>query len=81
MNRAPEMAEICRELEMKNLLNLNNLLIITASLLLLAVNWLAFHDFHESHTVRDWLMLAASVLVFFKFARELQRRKPGEAAR
>jgi hypothetical protein len=45
-----------------------------ATLLLLFVNWLAFHDFREPHTVRDWLMLSASVLVFIQFAREIWRR-------
>jgi DNA-binding CsgD family transcriptional regulator len=62
---------ISKELEMKNFLNLNNLLVLTASLLLLFVNWLAFHDFGESHTVRDWLMLIASALIFLKFVKEL----------
>jgi hypothetical protein len=61
---------INEELEMRNFLSLNHLLVLVASLLLLFVNWLAFHDFHEAHTVRDWLMLIASVLVFFKFASE-----------
>lgn len=61
---------ISKELDMKNLLKPNNLLVITVSLLLLFVNWLAFHDFREIHTVRDWLMLIASALVFLKFARE-----------
>ncbi len=56
---------------MKKLLNLNNLLLLAASLLLLFVNWLAFHDIREPHTVRDWLMLLASALVFLEFAREL----------
>jgi hypothetical protein len=31
----------------------DNLLMIGAGLLLLVVNWLAFHDFREAHTVRD----------------------------
>ena len=53
---------------MKNLLNLDNLLMLITSLLLLFVNWLAFHDMREAHTVRDWLMLVASVIVFLKFA-------------
>ena len=52
------------------MLNADTLLMIAASLLLLVVNWLAFHDFGEAHTVRDWLMLLASVLVFVQFARE-----------
>lgn len=69
---------ISKELEMKHLLNLNNLLVLITSLLLLFVNWLAFHDFREAHTVRDWLMLSASVLVFFKFAREFWNRHFGQ---
>jgi hypothetical protein len=56
------------------MLNTDNLVMLFASLLLLIVNWLAFHDFHETHTVRDWLMLIASVLVLLKFARELWTR-------
>jgi len=52
------------------------LLIGIASLLLIAVNWLAFHDFREPHTARDWLMLFASVLVFIHFARVLCRLYP-----
>jgi len=60
-----------KELEMKNLLNLNNLLLLFASVLLLFVNWLAFHDYREAHTVRDWLMLTASALVIVKFAWEV----------
>ena len=35
-----------------------------ASLILLAVDWLTFHDLFEPHTVRDYLTLAASLLVF-----------------
>ena len=56
------------------MLNTDSLLMIAASLLLLVDNWLAFHDFREAHTVRDWLMLLASVLVFFQFVRELWNR-------
>jgi hypothetical protein len=56
------------------MLKIDNVLMITASLLLLIVNWLAFHDFREAHTVRDWLMLIASVLVILKFAREFWLR-------
>jgi hypothetical protein len=48
----------------------DNLLMIGAGLLLLVVNWLAFHDFRETRTVRDWLMLVASVLIFIHFGRE-----------
>ena len=53
------------------------LLIIAASLLLLFVNWLAFHDFREPHTVRDWLMLVASVLVFIQFVRTFWQHNLG----
>jgi hypothetical protein len=48
---------------------MDNLLMVAASLLLVAVNWFAFHDVREAHTVRDWLMLCASVLVFIEFGR------------
>jgi hypothetical protein len=57
------------------MLNTDNLLMLVACLLLLAVNWLAFHDFHETHTVRDWLMLIASGLVLLKFAREFWNQR------
>lgn len=50
-------------------------LMVVATLLLLAVNWLAFHDFRETHTVRDWMMLLASVLVFIEFTRVLWKGK------
>jgi hypothetical protein len=56
------------------MLNTDNLLVIVASLLLLAIDWLAFHDFREPHTVRDWLMLVASALVFLKFGKESWNR-------
>jgi hypothetical protein len=32
--------------------------------LLLAVDWLMFHDLFEPHSVRDYLTLLASILVF-----------------
>ncbi len=54
----------------KILIKMDHLLMIAAAFLLLAVNWLAFHDFREVHTLRDWLMLFASVLVFIHFGRE-----------
>lgn len=56
------------------MLNTDNLLIIAASFLLVVVNWLAFHDFREAHSLRDWLMLVASALVLIQFARELWNR-------
>jgi hypothetical protein len=39
-----------------------------ASLVLLAVCWLAFHDIAEPHTVRDWLTLVGSLLVWISTA-------------
>ncbi|CAN5639981.1 hypothetical protein BH10CHL1_BH10CHL1_10210 [soil metagenome] len=59
------------------MLKTDYLLMLAASLLLLAVNWLAFHDFREAHTIRDWLMLCASVLVFTQFARAYWKRNLG----
>ena len=59
------------------MLNTDNLLMIAASLLLVVVNWLAFHDIWEAHTVRDWLMLVASILVLLQFARTFWRRNFG----
>jgi hypothetical protein len=40
---------------------IDNLLMVAASLLLLVVNWLAFHDVREVHAMRDWLMLFAAI--------------------
>jgi hypothetical protein len=53
---------------------IDSLLMILVTILLLAVNWLAFHDYLEPHTVRDWLMLLASILVFVIFARLAWRK-------
>jgi hypothetical protein len=39
--------------------------------MLLAVDWLAFHDLFEPHTVRDYLTLAASLLAFVYLASDL----------
>jgi hypothetical protein len=57
-----------------NMLKTDGLLMIAASLLLLVVDWLAFHDFLERHIMRDWLMLLASILVFVQFGREFWNR-------
>jgi hypothetical protein len=35
-----------------------------AAILLLAVDWLMFHDLFEPHSVRDYMTLVASLLVF-----------------
>lgn len=59
------------------MLNTDNLLMIAASLLLVVVDWLAFHDIREAHTVRDWLMLVASFLVLLQFARTFWRQSFG----
>jgi protein-S-isoprenylcysteine O-methyltransferase Ste14 len=37
--------------------------IAAAVILLLLADFLAFHDLFESHTVRDWMMLAATGLI------------------
>lgn len=47
------------------------LLLGAAVVLLLAVDWFAFHDIGEPHTFRDYLTLAASILVFFRFGWEI----------
>ena len=46
---------------------LRRLIVAAAILILLAVDWLTFHDLLEPHTVRDYLTLAASLLVFVYF--------------
>jgi len=56
---------------------LENVLMVVAGLLLLAADWLAFHDFREAHTVRDWLMLFGSILVFSQYARMLWKQNFG----
>ena len=57
------------------MLKKDNLLMLAAVLLLLVVDWLAFHDIHEVHTARDWLMLIASALVFIKFGLDLWKQQ------
>ena len=39
-----------------------------AVILLLLADFLAFHDLFEPHTVRDWLVLAASALAVLGLA-------------
>ncbi len=41
----------------------STLSLVGAVVLLLLADALAFHDVFEPHTVRDWLMLAGSMLV------------------
>jgi hypothetical protein len=50
------------------------LMLGAATLCLLVVNWFTFHDFLEPHTVRDYLTLLGSILVFFCFGNELLGR-------
>jgi hypothetical protein len=52
---------------------MKTLLILTTTVSLLMVDFLAFHDIREPHTFRDWLTLFASLLVFFYFGRELSK--------
>jgi hypothetical protein len=56
------------------MISADDLIMLGATVLLLFVDWLAFHDFLEPHTIRDWLMLLASVLVFLHFARLTWRK-------
>ena len=50
------------------------LITVVTILLLLAVDWLTFHDLFEPHTVRDYLTLAASLLVFLYIGLDVLRR-------
>lgn len=43
------------------------------AVMLLVIDFLAFHDISEAHTIRDWLTLLASLLVFIYLARDLSR--------
>ncbi|RUL69007.1 hypothetical protein [Dyella choica] len=51
------------------------LLAIAMVLVLVFVDWLTFHDIFEPHTVRDYLTLVASILVFAHMAVDLHRRR------
>lgn len=44
-------------------------------LVMVFVDWLALHDVFEPHTVRDYLTLAASILVFAHIAMDVRRRR------
>lgn len=52
----------------------HRLLVATLVLVLVVVDWLTFHDLFEPHTVRDYLTLAASILVFVHIAMGFPRR-------
>ncbi|WP_266170808.1 hypothetical protein [Dyella subtropica] len=51
------------------------LLAIAMVLVLVPVDWLTFHDVFEPHTVRDYLTLAASILVFAHIAVDFHHRR------
>lgn len=44
---------------------------VAIAVMLLAVDFLAFHDVAEGRTLRDWLTLFASLLVFIYLAKDL----------
>ena len=46
----------------------STLSLAAAVVLLMLADFLAFHDVLEPHTVRDWLMLAASALAVLALA-------------
>ena len=56
-------------------MNMRMALAALIALLLVVVDWLAFHDLAEAHTLREWLMLLASLLVFVYLARDLLGQK------
>ena len=44
---------------------------VAIAVMLLAVDFLAFHDVAEGHTLRDWLTLFASLLFLVYMAKDL----------
>lgn len=52
-------------------MKLNLALKFSIVVLVLGINWLTFHDLFEPHTIRDWLILLTSLLVFVYFGRDL----------
>jgi hypothetical protein len=57
------------------------LITVVTILVLLAVDWLTFHDLFEPHTVRDYLTLAASLLVFVYIGLDVLRKDSPTVAR
>ncbi len=55
-------------------MNINKSLVITAVVLLLFVDFLAFHDILEPHTIRDWLTFVASGMTAALGARMFLRK-------
>jgi len=48
----------------------DKILVVSSSVILLILDWLAFYDWLEAHTIRDWGMLVATCLVLTEFARQ-----------
>jgi hypothetical protein len=57
------------------------LITVVTILSLLAVDWLTFHDLFEPHSVRDYLTLAASLLVFLYIALDVLPKRNAIAPR
>ncbi len=62
-------------MEMRPIMKIKTTLMWIIVFLLLFVDWMTFHDIFESHTIRDWLTLLASVLVFLYFLRDVVKFK------
>ena len=62
-------------MEMRPIMKIKTTLMWSIVLLLLFVDWITFHDIFESHTIRDWLTLLTSVLVFLYFLKDVVKFK------
>lgn len=58
-------------------MNTRTILAGLIALVLIGVDWLAFHDLAEAHTLRDWLTLLATALVFIYLARDIAQKSIG----
>ena len=56
-------------------MKLRTIVAAVIALLLIGVDWLAFHDLAEAHTLRDWLTLLASALVLIYLAGDIASQK------
>ncbi len=56
-------------------MDLKKWLVVAIIVLLLALDFLSFHDIFEMHSLRDWLTLLLSILVFFYFAKVYLEKK------
>lgn len=50
-------------------MNINKWAIASIIAVLLIINFLTFHDFFETHTVKDWMIIFVSVLIFVYFTK------------